>query len=47
MIAATIGKTNNIMMSIDSAAHMVDESQADELMSCWAREVKMALGISL
>ena len=34
------------MMSIDSAAHMMDESQADELMSCWAKEVKRALGIS-
>lgn len=42
---ATIGETDNVMMSIDSAAHMMDASQADELMSCWAKEVTMALGI--
>jgi len=42
---ATIDKTDSVMMSIDSAAHMMDASQADELMSRWAREVTMALGI--
>lgn len=42
---ATIGKTDSVMMSIDSAAHMMDASQADELMSRWASEVTMALGI--
>lgn len=42
---ATIGKTDSVMISIDSAAHMMDASQADEIMARWAREVTMALGI--
>ncbi|KIM49051.1 hypothetical protein M413DRAFT_438219 [Hebeloma cylindrosporum] len=41
---AMISKTDSVMMSIDSAAHMMDERQADELMSRWEKEVKMTLG---
>ncbi|KAF9483747.1 peptide synthetase [Pholiota conissans] len=43
---ATIGHTDSIMMSIDAAAYLMDEAQADSLMSRWSVDVRGALGIA-
>jgi hypothetical protein len=43
---ATISQTNSIMMSIDAGAHLVNERQADALISRWVSGVEKVLGVS-
>lgn len=43
---ATISQSDNIMMSIDAGAHLLDEGQADVLISRWATDVEKAFEVS-
>jgi len=42
---ATMSQTDSIMMSIDAGAHLMNESQADALISRWVSGVEKVLGV--
>lgn len=42
---ATLDKTDTVMMSIDSAAYLMDEDHADDLMLRWSEGVRRILGV--
>jgi len=42
---ATLSETDRILISIDAAAYMMDEGQADALILRWSHEVKKTLGL--
>lgn len=43
---ATIERENNILVSVDSAAKIMDIDQAKDLVTRWARVVEEALELS-
>jgi len=42
---ATLSETDRILISIDAAAYMMDEGQANALILRWSHEVKKTLGL--
>lgn len=43
---AILDKTDSVMMSIDSAAYLMDEDHADDLMLRWSKGVQCILGLA-
>jgi hypothetical protein len=43
---ATLSQSDSVMMSIDAGAHLMNEGQADALISRWASDVEKVLGMA-